>query len=266
MRMIAAGLTAALSAIQVADANEDLAKQLQNPVANLISFPIQSNFDFNVGPADGWRNTTNIQPVLPFALNADWNLISRTILPVVYQDDAAGNSGRQFGLSDTLQSLFLSPQMPLETSAGNLIWGAGPAIALPTSTDGLLGPGTLGLGPTGVVLFQKGGWTYGALANHVWGLARTHGNGPDFNSTFLQPFLSYTTKSAWTASINTEMSYDWNSNRLSGPVNFALSKMITVAAQPISLQGRVRWWAADTQSSAEGLGFTLNTTFIFPKK
>ena len=116
-----------------------------------------SNFDFNIGPSDGFRNTNNIQPVIPFSLNEDWNLISRTIVPVIYQHNTAGDSGDQFGLSDTLQSLFFSTAAPKPTALGNLIWGAGPAIEIPTSTDCLLGGGHFGMGPTGVILFQAGG-------------------------------------------------------------------------------------------------------------
>ncbi|EEE43316.1 hypothetical protein [Roseibium alexandrii] len=247
-------------------ADEDVAKQLNNPVANLISFPIQSSFDFRVGPNDGWRATTNIQPVVPFSLNADWNLISRTIVPVVYQNGVIPGQGAQFGLSDTAQSLFLSPAAPMPTSLGNLIVGAGPIAAIPTSTDEYLGAGTLGFGPTGVVLFQKGPWTYGGLANHLWGAVETRSNAPDLNATFLQPFVAYTTSDAWTFSINSELTYNWAESELSGPVNVGVSKLLSVGDQLVQLQGRARYWAAETDSSPEGLGFGLTATFVFPTK
>jgi hypothetical protein len=243
----------------------DVAQQLTNPVANLISFPIQSNFDFNVGPADGFRNTTNVQPVIPIALNEDWNMISRTIVPVIYQDDVAGNSGDQFGLGDTVQSLFFSPEKPYPTPLGGLVWGAGPAVAIPTSTDPLLGAGTLGVGPTAVLLFLEGPWSYGGLANHLWGVEKTRDGPPDLNATFMQPFISYTTPSAWTYSVNSELTYNWETDDLTGPINFGVSKLVKLGEQLISLQGRVRWWVAESRGSPEGLGFTLNATFVFPK-
>lgn len=246
-------------------ADEDLAKQLNNPVADLISFPIQTNWDFNVGPSDGFRMTANVQPVIPISLNEDWNVISRTVVPVIYQNDVAGDSGNQFGLGDTLQSLFFSPKAPKATAMGNLIWGAGPAIAAPTSTDDLLGLGTLGFGPTGVLLFQEGPWTYGGLANHLWGVAETRNGVPDLNNTFVQPFVAYTTKTAWTYSLNAEMSYNWTAGEWSGPLNVSASKLIEVGKQPISLQAGLRWWAVDTESSPEGVGLRLSATFVFPK-
>src|SRR5688572_19920508 len=143
----------------------DLAKQLSNPIASLISVPFQFNYDSGFGPNDGDRVTLNIQPVIPISLNEDWNMISRTIVPVIWQEDIAGPSGDQFGLGDTVQSLFFSPKAP---GPGGIIWGVGPVFLLPTGTDPLLGGEKWGAGPTGVVLKQSGPWTYGMLANHIW--------------------------------------------------------------------------------------------------
>lgn len=138
-----------------------LAKQLSNPVASLISVPFQFNYDRGFGPDDGHRAFVNIQPVVPITLNDDWNLILRTILPVITQHDIAGGSGTQSGLGDITESLFLSPTKP--GSSG----GAGPVFLIPIATDDLPGSDNWGAGPTAVVLKQNGPWTYGMLANHV---------------------------------------------------------------------------------------------------
>lgn len=249
---------------------EDLAKKLSNPIASLISVPIQSNYDAGYGPNDGWRLTTNIQPVIPISISEDWNLISRTILPVIAQDDIAGPSGHQFGLGDVVQSAFFSPKEP---TSGGLIWGVGPVLLLPTGTDDLLGAGKFGIGPTGVALTQRGPWTVGMLANHIWsvfGEDHMKVNGvtidrPDVSTTFMQPFLSYTTPDAWTFSLNTETAYDWEAKEWSVPVNVVVSKLLRFGNQPVSVGAGVRYWADSTSTGPEGFGARFQVTFLFPK-
>lgn len=243
------------------DSSADLAKKLSNPIASLISVPFQLNHDHGYGPLDGDKTTLNIQPVIPISLNADWNLISRTILPVTYQDDIAGPSGSQFGLGDVVQSFFLSPSKPTE---GGLIWGAGPVFLIPTATDDLLGGEKWGAGPTVVALKQDGPWTYGALANHIWSFAGNEDRN-DISNTFVQPFLSYTTPTAWTFALNTESTYDWKAKEWSVPINLTVSKLVRVNEQPISVTGGLRYWAAAPDNGPEGLGFRLGLTFLFPK-
>src|SRR5690606_35229836 len=155
------------------------------------------------GPNDGDKAFVNVQPVIPITLNDDWNLISRTILPIAWQDDIAGPSGDQFGLGDITQSLFFSPKAPTESG---IVWGVGPVFLFPTATDDFLGGEKWGAGPTAVVLKQFDGWTIGMLANHIWSFAGDETRN-DISSTFLQPFVSYTTKDAWTFTLNTESSY-----------------------------------------------------------
>src|SRR5262249_24229448 len=150
------------------------------------------------------------QPVIPIHLSDDWNLISRTILPVVYQNQLFEDSV-QAGLGDTSESLFFSPAKP--TPAG-IIWGAGPIMLFPTSTDDFLGAHRWGIGPTGLILRQHDHWTYGILANHLWSIGKqgTFNNGlslPDVDSTFLQPFVAYALGHGATLTLNTESTYDW---------------------------------------------------------
>lgn len=263
-RIICAGTILSMIAAQASPAlaeDADLAKQLSNPVASLISVPFQFNYDSGYGPDNGHKAVMNIQPVIPFSLNEDWNVISRTIVPVVWQSDIAGDSGSQFGLGDTLQSFFFSPKQP---SAGGIIWGAGPAFLLPTATDELLGGEKWGLGPTVVLLKQEGHWTYGVLANHIWSVAGDH-NRDDVSSTFLQPFLSYTTPTAWTFALNTESTYDWKHDDWSIPINFSVSKLTKFGEQPVSLQLGARYWAKAPDNGPTGWGVRAGITFLFPK-
>jgi hypothetical protein len=149
----------------------ELAQELSNPLADLMSIPFQMNYDSDIGPADdGWKLQTNIQPVIPFHLNDDWNLISRTIIPVIDQEDISVGAGSQFGLGDINLSLFFSPRKP---TSGGITWGIGPVLLLPTATDSLLGADKWGAGPAAVALTTRGPWILGMLANHIWSYAGT---------------------------------------------------------------------------------------------
>lgn len=260
------GLTIAYAqpATSEAESAAELAKKLSNPIASLISVPIKTDYNSGYGPADGWNVTTSIQPVIPFQLSDDLSLVTRTILPIAWQDDIAGPSGDQFGLGDTLQSFFFVPK-PRETGLGTLTYGVGPAVTWPTSTDRLLGAGTLGLGPTGVFLFQKSGWTYGGLVTQQWGVHETRSMVPDLNYTFMQPFLSYTTADAWTFSVNAESSYNWTSEEWSIPINFTVAKLTKIGKQRVQFQGGIRYWADSPTGGPDGLGFRSQVSFLFPK-
>ena len=244
------------------DTSDDLAKKLVNPVADLVSVPLQGNYDHNIGPAKkGDRWTLNIQPVIPIGLNADWNLISRTILPVTSQNEIFPGAGSQDGIGDVLQSLFFSPKKP---TAGGWIWGAGPAFLLPTGSDELLTADKWGVGPTGVALKQTGPWTYGMLANHIWSVAGKKDRA-DISSTFVQPFVSYITATKTTFTVNSESTYDWKNRQWSVPINLVVSQLLVVGHQPISIFAGARYWAETPQSGPHNWGLRVGITFLFPK-
>jgi len=253
----------ALSSGAGAQDADALAKQLSNPVASLVSVPMQLNYDdgFNASD-DGYKFTLNVQPVIPISISEDWNLISRTILPIIDQDDIVVDSGSQFGLGDTTQSLFFSPKAP--TSSG-WIWGVGPAFLLPTATDDLLGTGKWGVGPTAVVLKQTDdGWTYGALVNQIWSFAGDSDRA-DVNSMFLQPFLSKGLGKGRTVTVNFESTYNWDSEQWTVPLNVGYSKVSRIGKQLVSYQGGVRYYVETPDGGPEwGLRFVF--TLLYPKK
>jgi hypothetical protein len=236
----------------------ELAKKLSNPIASLISVPIQNNWDFGIGSENAMRYTANIQPVIPFSLNTNWNLITRTIVPVIYAQSPTAGGRDASGLGDIVQSFFLSPKEPV----GGWIVGAGPVLLYPTATDSLLGAHQWGGGPTVVALQQSQGWTYGMLANHLWSYAGW--GDQSVNATFLQPFVSYTTKSVTTFGLNTESTYDWSHSQWTVPINVSVSQLLKVGKLPIQLAVGAKYYAEGPSGSPDwGLRFAV--TFLFPK-
>ena len=240
----------------------ELAKMLSNPIANLISVPIQADYDENIGSGDEgsvWR--INIQPVIPFTLNEEWNLISRTILPVIDQDNVPVMGMGESGIGDIVQSLFFSPQKP--TSSG-FIWGVGPVFLLPSASDNVLGGEKWGIGPTGVALKQDGPWTYGALTNHIESVAGEDDRA-DISLTLLQPFLTYRTKTMTTFVLEIGSTYDWENEEWAVPINFSVQQMLKIGKLPLQVGAGVRYWADSPEYGAEDWGLRLQLTFLFPK-
>ena len=240
------------------DEQAELAKKLNNPVANLISVPIQNNWDFGIGPADAMRYTANIQPVIPVSISQDWNLITRNILPVIYAESPAPGVRSAWGLGDLTSSFFFSPKQPV----GGWILGAGPVFLWPTATDSMLGSGQFGLGPTMVALRQEHGFTYGVLANQIWSYAGW--GDKNVNATFLQPFLAFTTKTYTTFAINTESTYNWEAKEWTVPLNFQVAQLLKIAGRPVQFQLGYRYYA-DKPSGGPDWGLRFTVTFLFPK-
>ena len=243
-----------------ADDEAGLAMQLSNPVAALVSVPLQFNFDGDVGPAkDGFRVTLNAQPVIPFSLGKDWNLISRTIVPLVWQGDIFPGAGRQFGLGDTVQSLFLSPAKPK-----GAVWGVGPVLLVPTGTDRLLSTGKWGAGPSALALKQNGPWTVGVLANHIWSFAGDSARS-NVSATLINPFVTYTTPTAFTVAFAGDLTRDWTAKRTALPLIFNAAQLTRIGGQLVSIGGGVRYYAISNPASPKGFAARFTLTLLYPR-
>ena len=240
---------------------KSLAEAAQNLIANLISVPFQNNTSFGVGPWDRTQNIMNFQPVIPFDLNQNWLVVSRTILPVIYQPPLTVESANRFGFGDLNPQFFFVPK-------NNSKWtcGVGPVFLLPTATSNSLGTGKWGIGPTAVVVYTSALWVIGALANNIWSVAGDSDRA-NVSQFLLQPFINYNLADGWylvTAPIITANWMADSGNQWTIPIGGGFGKLFKIGKQPVnaSLQG---FWYAEKPKS--GPAWTIRAQFqlLFPK-
>jgi hypothetical protein len=247
---------------------EDLAKIAQNPVGNLISVPFQNNTYFNVGPLDGTQNVLNIQPVIPISISDEWNIITRTILPVVSLPAFAPGQGGTSGIGDLQVSAFLSPAKP-----GAWIWGVGTVTQFPTHSNDLLGNNNVGLGPTFVVLHLEHGspWVYGVLANNVWSVGTTgnpfNSGASKYSNGLVQPFLNYNFKSGAYLTSSPIITVNWEakgSDQWTVPMGGGVGKLFKIGRLPVNTQMGV-YYNVVRPDLASNWSMRLQVQLMFPK-
>jgi hypothetical protein len=229
-----AALLAATSAHAELSA-EELAKLAQNPVGNLISVPFQNNTNLNFGPEKGTQNILNIQPVIPISVNSEWNIITRTIAPVIWNPSLGPDDSATNGIGDTVFTAFLSPAKP-----GSLIWGAGPVVQLPTNSNAELGNKNWGLGPSFVVLHLDKGdpWVYGVLVNNIWSLTSDQ-RGGSYNNGLIQPFVNYNFKGGLYLVSAPILTVDWKADsgqQWTVPLGGGVGKIFHFGKLPVNTQ------------------------------
>lgn len=245
-------------------ATEALQKATQNPVASLISVPVQNNSNFGANPGYRTQDVLNIQPVMPISISKDWNLLVRWIAPIVYQPvpNAPGTPETgEYGLGDMVPTFFISPKKP-----GKLIWGVGPVLQLPTATNTFLGQGKLGVGPSIVALSQPGHWTLGVLANNVWSVAGG-GSRPDVNQFLLQYFINYNLKKGWFITWQPILTANWEApsgNQWTVPFGGGLGRIMKLGNQPVLLTGQF-YGNAVHPVGTPAWSMKLQISFLFPK-
>jgi len=214
---------------------EELAKLAQNPVGNLISLPFQNNTNLNFGPEKGTQNILNIQPVIPISISSEWNIITRTIVPVIWNPSLGPDIPGKDGTGDTVFTAFLSPAKP-----GAWIWGAGPVVQLPTNSNAQLGNKNWGLGASFVVLHLEHGdpWVYGALINNIWSLT-SNKTGGSYSNGLIQPFLNYNFEGGLYLTSAPILTVEWKAdsgNRWTVPIGGGVGKIFHLGKLPVNSQ------------------------------
>jgi hypothetical protein len=265
------GTSVATQATPAAAANaEELRKAAQNPIASLISVPIQPTWNFGIGPANRVQNIWLVQPVIPVSVSKDWNLIIRWITPILYQPipvpQPPGAPNQQtgvFGLGDMNPSFFFSPKKSKVT------WGVGPTLVLPTATNTTyLGQGKLSMGPSVVALIQPSHFTIGVLANNYWSVAgHSDRDKPAVNQALLQWFVNYNLKKGWYLLSAPIITADWretNGGRWIVPFGGGVGRIMKLGFQPVNLQAQL-YGNAVHPPGASPWALKLQVAFLFPK-
>jgi len=236
--------------------DNELRAQAQNPIANLINLPFQNNTNFTLGPADGVQNILNIQPVWPFQLSDKWNLITRTIFPVVYQPSVAPGVSSDFGLGDTNFTAFFSPINDSKTT-----WGVGPVVLIPTSTGSTLGAGEWGLGASAVVVWSDAPWVAGAIVSNVWTFDGS------VNSFLFQYFVNYNLANGWyliTAPIITANWEATSGNTWTLPFGGGIGRMVKIGKQPVTISLHL-YYNVERPTGGPEWQVRFQIQFLFPK-
>lgn len=244
------------------ESDEALLKAAQNPVADLISVPILNTTNVGISPYGRSQNVLSFQPVIPWNISENWMLISRIILPLTWQPYPERKSGGEFGLGDMTPSFFVAPRKP-----GAVIWGAGPALVVPTATSQLLGQGKFALGPSVVVLAQPGQWTVGALVSNVWSVAGSGGR-PPVNRMTLQYFLAYNLPRDWYLTAAPILVADWRAqagDRWLVPVGGGVGKLVMFGQRPVDFSATFYGNAA-TPAGMPTWQMNFQMTLMFPKE
>ncbi len=239
---------------------QELSDKLANPVASLISVPLQNNMTYGIGPYNGSKYVINVQPVIPFSIGKNLNLITRYILPIVDQRDITSENSNQFGLSDATVTAFFSPK-----HSKGLTWGAGPAFLVPTATDKFLGTEKFGIGPSLLMLKQVSGNTIGFISNQIWSVAG-NSNRSDVNQFYIQAFFNKSYKSGAGVGANIEITQNWAGNAttitLNAPSVSAVTKLGNQAAQ-LAIMPMIP--LVGPSASRADWGLRAVVSFVFPE-
>jgi hypothetical protein len=242
--------------------SSEIAKQAQNPIARLISVPVENDFYPQTGIDKENEYVLEIKPVVPISLSKGWNVITRTIIPVIQTPDLTPEIKGTSGLGDIQESLFLSPT---KAGPGGIIWGAGPVILAPTATEDIYGTGKTNIGPTVVVLAIQGHWLYGALAQNVWSVAGPKGRS-DVNQFLMQPFVNYNLPHKWYLVSSPIITANWkqDTGRWLVPVGGGVGKIVHFGKVPVNIYTQF-FGNAEYPSGTSKWSARFQMQFLFPK-
>lgn len=241
----------------------DIAKELANPIANMISMPLQYEFSRGLGKNQGGSEQTLLfQPVAPFNLGGGDIFVLRPIVAGVREVSIQGPAGQPYsgyGISSVTIESFYAPN-----TNSSWIWGIGPYAQSPSGNSGHFGSQQTGAGVTAVVLNRDGPWTYGVLGYQSWNVGGNATFGTQ-NNLFGQPFISYTTANGLSYEANMQAQYNYDAHRTSNPLYVGVSKVIVFDGTPISIGAGPMYYMSNTPGGPSGWGARATATLVILK-
>jgi hypothetical protein len=239
------------------ESNEEaLAKKSANPIANMISVPMQLNINFGVGEYNRSSLALNFMPVLPFKF-FNWNVINRIILPVISRPDDT-ETGSYSGIGNINYSMLFVPP-----PKGIFQYGFGPAFNIPTLSNPEIGRDVFSMGPAIIALLMPGKWVMGFTANQTW----SYYPGKPYSTLFLQYFVTYNIKKGWYVNTNPIVTADWTApegEQWLVPVGAGGGKVFHAGKQAMRLQAQGYYNVVAPTGSGE---WTLQIMYVllFPR-
>ena len=241
---------------------EEVLRQLANPLSAMASVATFLDFDYHIGPGeDGHRTSMLVQPTIPLRLGETWNLVSRTILPIVYQEEISPGSGTQTGIGDLSEVVYVAK---VEPGPRGWVWGGGPIVQVPIGSEDLLTNGKFSLGPSMAFVKQEGDLTYGMIASQLWSIGGSDQR-PDVNVGLLDPFVTYRSEGLWNLTLHVPATYNFHAQQWTVPVSLTVEKLVSFQSMPVTITFGVRYWAEGPDSAPHDLAFRFGLTLVLPK-
>ncbi len=254
------------------ESNTELNKKLTNPVSDIWSISFQQNnyiLDMGPGKSDRWNSDLNFQPVLPVSLTDDWNLITRTVMPLFNSvphpnpHDPA-DTERTTGFGDIVLLEMLSPSSKV---VGNWLLGIGPSFIFPTASSTYTGQGKYQVGPGVVVGYLSKKWILGAFVQN-WTSFGGSGNRPDTNQMNLQPIAAYFLPDGWSIGYSGNILANWKASGedvWTVPIGLAISKIFKLGRLPVKVALAGQYMPIHPDVGGQKWNIQLAVTPVIPK-
>lgn len=247
---------------EIRQSEELLLQKLANPLAALASLSTSLEFDYHIGPGlDGHRTTLFARPTIPVQLSDSWTVLSRTIVPVIYQEEVLPGGGTQAGVGDVTEAAYLAT---MEAGPRGWVGGIGPIVRFPTGSEELLTSRKWSAGPTLALVKQQDEFTYGLVASQLWSFAGSDAR-QDLNLGVWDMFLTYRTTGLWNLTFHLPLTYDFNAHDWTVPLVLSVEKLVSFQSAPVTISFGVHYWAESPDNAPHDLGFQFGLTLVFPK-